>query len=107
YAATLSHYFTELMEPAIKEADATQIRSYFTNYVTARGPLAPIRIGDQPYGLLLTSDLDRWAETGSKFYTGLATFFRKLQLVWDGITASKVPSVGNGASSETLLKILG
>lgn len=107
YAATLSYYFTELMEPAIKEADAGLIRDYFTRYVTARGPLAPIRIGDQPYGILLSSDLNRWSESGSKFYSGLTVCLQRLQQVWDGMAASKVPAVGKGTTPDTLLKILG
>ncbi|MCH5600858.1 hypothetical protein [Niabella ginsengisoli] len=107
YAATLSYYFNELMDPAIKEADANLIRDYFTKYVTARGPLAPIRVGDQPYGILLSSDLTRWTETGSKFYIGLTECLRRLQLIWDGMVSSKVPAIGNGGNSETLLKILG
>ncbi|MBN7812313.1 hypothetical protein J0A68_15275 [Algoriphagus sp. H41] len=108
YAATLAYYFEELMEPAIKEADAVQIRSFFTSFVTARGPLSAIRVGDQPYGVLLTSDLSRWNEAASgKFFIGLAEVLKRLQSVWDQLSA-KVPRVGMpGDSWEILLKILG
>ncbi|WP_346236779.1 hypothetical protein ABDK00_013940 [Niabella insulamsoli] len=107
YAATLSYYFNELMDPVIKESDANLIRSFFTNYVSARGPLPAIRVGDQPYGVLLSSDLDRWTETNSKFYTGMALCLNRLQQIWDGMVAGKVPSVAKGGDTETLLKILG
>lgn len=108
YAATLSYYFEDLMEPAIRDADAAQIRSFFTAFVSARGPLSGIRVGDQPYGVLLTSDLSRWNETASgKFYIGLTEVLRRLQTVWDQL-ATKVPKVGMpGDSWEILLKILG
>src|SRR5690606_4934512 len=108
YASTLTYYFDELMEPAIKDQDAVQIRNFFTNYVTARGPLASLRVGDQPYGILLTSDLTRWNETTSgKFYRGLSDVLRKLQSVWDQL-CTKVARVGMpGDSSDILLKILG
>lgn len=108
YAATLTYYFEELMEPAIHDADAAQIRGFFTGFVTAGGPLSGIRVGDQPYGVLLTSDLSRWNETASgKFYVGLAEVLRRLQGVWDQLVM-KVPRVGMpGDSWEILLKILG
>jgi hypothetical protein len=108
YSATLSYYFEELMEPAIHDADAAQIRSFFTSFVSARGPLSGIRVGDQPYGVLLTSDLSVWNEAASgKFYIGLAEVVRRLQVVWDEL-ATKVPKVGMpGDSWEILLKILG
>lgn len=108
YAATLSYYFNELMDPAVREADAQKIRNFFTNYVTARGPLASIRVGDQPYGMLVSSDLNRWSENFDKFYTGLTQVLRRLQSYWDQFTASKVVKVGSqGNSSDILLKILG
>ncbi|MFT4094005.1 MAG: hypothetical protein QM640_10220 [Niabella sp.] len=107
YAATLSYYFKVLMKPAVTENDANAIRSFFTTYVSARGPLAPIRVGDQPYGLLLSSDLTRWTESGSKFFIGLTEVLKRLQLVWDTFVGSKVLSVAGGGTSDTLLRILG
>lgn len=108
YAATLSYYFDELMKPAIKDADEAQIRSFFTSFVSSRGPLSGIRVGDQPYGVLLTSDLSRWNDAASgKFYNGLSEVLKKLQNVWDQLT-TKVPRVGMpGDGWEILLKILG
>lgn len=108
YAATLSYYFDDLMEPAIKAGTAAEIRKFFTSFVTTRGPLSGIRVGDQPYGVLLTSDLSRWNDTASgKFYQGLTEVLRRLQTVWDQL-ATKVPRVGMpGDSWEILLKILG
>src|SRR5207247_1048530 len=35
-------------------------RSFFTRYVRAGGPLPPIRIGRQPYGVLPVTSLDAW-----------------------------------------------
>lgn len=107
YSATLADFFNEYMKPVVKENDAINIRSFFTSYVSARGPLVPIRIGDQPYGFLLSSDLNRWTERSSKFYISFSDVLRRLQLVWDGIVNSKNLSVGKGSDSDTLLRILG
>ena len=35
-------------------------RRHFLDYVRARGPLPAIRVGNQPYGMLPVSSLDRW-----------------------------------------------
>jgi hypothetical protein len=109
YASTLSYFFNELMNPTVKPADAKQIRSFFTNFVSARGPLPAIRVGDQPYGILLSSDLGRWSEgPGKNFFNGYAEVMRKLQNVWDQLAKSKSLKVGMpGNTSEILLKILG
>jgi hypothetical protein len=107
YAATLSDFFENYMKPAVKENDAISIRSFFTSFVSARGPLPPIRVGDQPYGFLLSSDLSSWTEKNSKFYSGFSDVLRKLQLVWDGFVNTKKLSIGKGSDSDTLLRILG
>ncbi len=107
YAATLADFFNEYMKPAVKENDAINIRSFFNSFVSARGPLVPVRVGDQPYGFLLSSDMNRWSEHGSQFYSGFADVLRRLQLVWDGIVNSKKLSVGKGSDSDSLLRILG
>jgi hypothetical protein len=39
-------------------------RRHFLDHVRARGPLPAIRIGDQPYGVLPVSSLDRWELAG-------------------------------------------
>ena len=107
YAATLSDFFNLYMTPAVKENDAINIRSFFTSYVSARGPFVPIRVGDQPYGFLLSSDLNHWTEQNSKFFSGFSDVLRRLQLVWDGFVNTKNLSIGKGSDSETLLRILG
>lgn len=107
YAATLSDFFGEYMKPAVKENDAISIRSFFTSFVSARGPLPPIRVGEQPYGFLLSSDLSSWTEKNSKFYSGFSDVLRRLQSVWDGFVNTKKLSIGKGGDSDTLLRILG
>lgn len=39
-------------------------RRHFTRYVSARGPLATLRVADQPYGLLPVTPLDEWEPLG-------------------------------------------
>lgn len=60
YPATLGYYFEALLSPVVKERDRDRLRLFFKQYVTARGPLSAIRVGNQPYGVLVTSDFKNW-----------------------------------------------
>lgn len=60
FPATLGYYTDTLLHPDIPDNYAALLRSFFENQVTAAGPLAAIRIGDQPYGILPTSDFGKW-----------------------------------------------
>jgi len=49
---------------AVAHADSETLAGLCKNdvvwHVTGRGPLPPVRVGNQPYGVLLTSDQSRW-----------------------------------------------
>lgn len=55
WPATLGYYFDQMMDGAIPKRVLEDLREVFTGHVTGRGPLPCIRIGEQPYGLLLAS----------------------------------------------------
>ena len=110
YPATLGYFFEVLMKPIIKESAYADLRQFFTSLVTARGPLPAFRLGDQPYGLLVTSDLKTWTEPGATrdFYPVLANALKGLQEKWDELAANKAVYVGmNGDPGDVLLKVLG
>jgi hypothetical protein len=60
YAATLGYYTHSMLNQVMDENTLRKLRDHFTNYVTGRGPLSAIRVGNQPYGLLVTSDFSKW-----------------------------------------------
>lgn len=60
YPGTLGFLTENMLHPALTINDLKKLREFFTEYVTGRGPLPCIRVGEQPYGLLLTSDFERW-----------------------------------------------
>ena len=47
-------YFATMMKPVLDDSSQDKLRSFFTTYVLGRGPIPAIRIGNQPYGVLLT-----------------------------------------------------
>ena len=60
YPATLGYYFDTMMHPVLDENAQDELRNFFIRYITGRGPLPAIRVGNQPYGILLTSDFSKW-----------------------------------------------
>lgn len=60
YPSTLGYYFESLMSPVLNEEQQDQLRIFFTDHVTGRGWLPSIRVGNQPYGILPTSDFSNW-----------------------------------------------
>ena len=111
YPATLGYFRDILMHTVLGEQTSGKLRRFFTNYVTGRGPLPTVRVGDQPYGVLLTSDLLTWSTSpnADPFYDGLLRVLRDFQQRWNQLVAAKVPYVGKSSGSsadEMLLEIL-
>lgn len=122
FPGTWGYWLRNWMAPVVTEQTARQARSFFTRYVSGRGPLPAVRIGDQPYGILLTSDFSRWTYTQADGPFGLVGPFReqlaflkslhdlllKLEQIWDGI-AGTLPFVGKAGSdsSDVLMNVLG
>ena len=60
YPATLGYYFDTMMNPVLSEQSQEELRSFFIRHISGRGALPAIRVGNQPYGVLLTSDFSKW-----------------------------------------------
>jgi hypothetical protein len=58
WPATLGYYLDELLEAS--PGVIGSIRKVFAEHVVARGSLPAIRVGKQPYGILVTSAFRRW-----------------------------------------------
>lgn len=110
YPATLGYTVEILMHTVLGEKTAWQLRRFFSDHVTGRGPLPTLRVGDQPYGILLTSDLKTWKNTPGTdpFYDGLLRVLRDFQQKWDALVTSKVPFVGKTSNNpdELFLEIM-
>lgn len=89
YAGTLGYYFGTMMKPLLDARAQDDVREFFVNHVTGRGPLPAIRVGDQPYGLLLTSNFSTWEEPArqflrpSAFYPTLLKVLKAYQALWN------------------------
>lgn len=122
FAGTLGYWLQNWMGPVISPEIARQTRSFFTSFVSGRGPLPAVRIGDQPYGILLTSDFSRWKyprhddgrlriglfQNQITFLRNLHSLLSRLEQVWTDL-ADDLPFVGkaNTDSMKVLIDILG
>ena len=76
------------------------VADHYTRFVRARGPLPPLRIGRQPYGVLPVSALDLWRgddvdERISRFTASfLASFVEQV---------ARAPQIGEGPDQDALL----
>ncbi len=64
------------------------LQDHFTEFVTARGPLPAVGIGDQPYGILPVTRINGWKASGLdehskvEFYTKLHAILFELYKKW-------------------------
>ena len=58
--ATLRDYMEEMMEAVFTQDNIERTKTFFQQFVSGRGILPSIRIGSQPYGMLVTSAFSRF-----------------------------------------------
>lgn len=114
YPSTLGYYFSTMMKPVMNNANQDKLRDFFIKHVSGRGPLPAIRIGNQPYGILLTSDFSKWQwkqnETifGNTFLNTLYKTLDHYHNVWKSLLDQLLYTGKPGADpSEVLMNILG
>lgn len=115
YPATLGYYFERHFSPTVTEAGALQTRQFFLDHVSARGPLPAMRVGDQPYGVLLTSRFDaHWKNAQNRedtaFLDAMCRVLHALQGIWNQFLSSdQLDHVGKPSSNpaDVLVKVMG
>jgi hypothetical protein len=121
FPITLGYWLRNWMNPVISPEVAQNTRSFFNSFVSGRGPLPAVRVGNQPYGILLTSDFSRWKYPenpdpifvrllGNRlaFLKDLYKLLASFEGVWSNI-AGTLPFVGKPGSdsADVLMNILG
>ncbi|MCA9498225.1 MAG: hypothetical protein KC588_03425 [Nitrospira sp.] len=111
WPATIGYFLKELLETDASDND--RVRRFFTSDVVARGSLPAIRVGKQPYGVLVTSTFDRW-QVNEKIDGEEAAFLRqvhnvliKVQAQWHQLVGQVSHIDAPGDSFAHLLNILG
>jgi hypothetical protein len=115
YPATLGYFTEKLMQPVLEDDAIQSLRDFFTRYVTGRGPASAIRVGNQPYGILLTSHFTAWKwperhvfQLSRPFMEKLLEILRHIQKQYDAFL-DELSFVGKPGKQpeEILLDVLG
>jgi hypothetical protein len=72
WPGTWGYYLEKRLPGFISDPDLANFRTHFIRYVRGGGPLAAVRIRNQPYGLLPMTPLDLWAPIDSNDVSGRA-----------------------------------
>ena len=115
YAGTLGYYVDHMLNEVVDDFWLGALRRHFTDHVTGRGPIAAIRVGNQPYGILPTSSLSRWQATRSPnlpspdvaLEPGLLRVLRRFDEAWSTLVPGLVQVMSPGDGTANLLQILG
>ncbi len=89
--ATLGYYLPQMLKPLVDRPTIQKVFDFFTQYVSGRGSLPTLRIGSQPYGILPTTDFQKWtlteAEMGrnAAFDSKMLGFLKKFDLHWKSL----------------------
>ncbi|HEU4871332.1 MAG TPA: hypothetical protein VFT08_10815 [Pyrinomonadaceae bacterium] len=111
WPATLGYYLEEMLQ--INAADIGRVRKFFAEQVVARGSLPAIRVGKQPYGILVTSAFRKWQPNrliDGESFSFLAQVHQKLSTVesqWQQLVSQVAHVDGPGDSFAKLLNMLG
>jgi len=123
WPATLGYWMDKLLAPIFSDTALENTRLFFTSFVSGRGAVPAIRIGEQPYGILPTTAFSRmqWqTEAGRNpvlaafaspsqlnFLSNLWQILRKLDADWT-LMSGNASYVGKaGDAHQLLLDIVG
>lgn len=121
WPTTIGYFMESMMTPVFSAKDVTATRDFFIRFVSGRGNLPAIRIGNQPYGILTTTTVNnmKWLDQDTDFlirdYPEKLSVFRKFYNVlttarmdWQQFFLPQVPYVGKeGDVHQNLLGALG
>lgn len=58
---TMGNYLLEMLSGLVSRSNYERAKHYFESYVSARGIVPTLRVGNQPYGILPTSSFTKWS----------------------------------------------
>jgi hypothetical protein len=116
WQATILYVIKEMLDPSIKDELLGSVRTFFVDYVSARGTLSTVRVGNQPYGILPITAFSKWRPTPDEhtqilILKELYNALKNMEATWaERLDAVPWAGAGKGDSDQvgtTLLSILG
>ena len=110
WPGTLGYFIAQMLAGSVSEEEAGLLRAHTVNWVRARGPFAPLRVGRNPYGVLPVTSLKRFVPDAASDPGAdrLVHLLKSLSTAWAD-AAARLPKVGRGKakdSSKDLAEIL-
>jgi hypothetical protein len=112
WPGTLGYTMQTMLAPVFGESEIAATRHFYTRYVSGRGPLPALRIGRQPYGIVLTTAFDnvdwfRGRDERERYLRGLTSVLRRIDDDWKPLV-DRVNRIGRpGDPHQVLLDVLG
>ncbi|MCU0433587.1 MAG: hypothetical protein MUC87_09060 [Bacteroidia bacterium] len=114
YAGTIGYYLNSMLNEVMSDAQEAKVREMFCNHVTGRGPMPALRVGKQPYGILLTSDFDNWTWPHTRksnphdlFAVQVYELLKKFSAFWKLLRPQLAHISKAGNPGENLMSVLG
>jgi hypothetical protein len=86
---TLDDFIGEFLKTAVSPETAAALHAFFVRWVTGRGHYPALRIGREPYGIVVTSAWERWAypqrASIGDVAPALAALIRKHRPAWKAL----------------------
>ncbi len=99
FPGTLGYYLRQFILPPLKETDLEDLRAFFEEFVTGRGLLPAVRIGQQPYGIVPATAFKFWKSQDQLSFTQrlFDSVLKKLDVFWEE-AKGKVRFAGDGSA---------
>ena len=96
WPSAMGYWFDTLIQPGPSDATIADIRAHCVQMVRSRGPLPPLRIGRQPYGVLPVTSLAAWRPSAEPpGVVAMTEFLRRAYPWWlDGVAHAPVVRAG-------------
>lgn len=113
YAGTLGYFLHSMLNEVMSDEATKELREFFTDSVTGRGPIPAIRVGNQPYGILLTSNFQKWAYPQFSilhqpiFDDQVRRVLLHVEGLWRSFKQQLRHISKSGNAGDTLMKVLG
>jgi hypothetical protein len=122
WPATMGYWMDKMLTPVFGDETISQARWFFTNYVRGRGSVPALRVGHQPYGILLTTAFSRIAwptakqdprkpsvlpPSAQQFLVRLLALLREVDGDWTTMSSGAAYVGKPGDAHQTLLDVIG
>ena len=108
WESTLGYYAQEFLAPLLDDAAVGRLRQHVVHYLLPSSPVATLRIGRQPYGVLPVVASSRYRPTDGQPIEGeLASILSRARPLWENAAATRTPRLGRTADPDAdLLQVL-